>query len=143
MAIVALSDRFGSYIILAIGFIVASVTTATLGVMNSKQGLTVLLAMCGFCMIGVQRNLVALSATLYPTPIRATGTGWASGGGRIGSFASPVPGGVLLTMHLPLPTLFLIVAVPTSLGALCILLMRTVARGPRRPVVTEPVIARR
>jgi MFS transporter, AAHS family, 4-hydroxybenzoate transporter len=118
-----LADRFGFYRVLATGFVVASALTVLIGLADAQQDLAAVLSLCGFCTIGVQQNLSALSATLYPTPIRATGTGWASGVGRIGSFAGPVAGGMLLALHISPQMLFQIIAVPTLVGALCVLLM--------------------
>jgi len=70
---------------------------------------------------------VAGYATPYPTYMRATGSGWAFGVGRIGSIIGPVIGGVLLGLDLSLPRLFLFVAAPALCVAMALLLMRRVA----------------
>jgi AAHS family 4-hydroxybenzoate transporter-like MFS transporter len=113
-----LADRFGFYRVMIAGFLVASALTATIGMVSSIEMTRLVLACSGFCIIGVQMTLSALTAFLYPTAIRGTGTGWANSFGRIGSFAGPVVGGLLITLHLPLPNVFLIVALPTACGAL-------------------------
>jgi len=69
----------------------------------------------GACLIGGQTGLNGVSGTFYPTYIRSTGTGWAFGVGRIGSILGPVLGGVLISFHLPISTLFICAALP----ALC------------------------
>jgi AAHS family 4-hydroxybenzoate transporter-like MFS transporter len=127
-----LADRFGFYRVLVAAFLVASATTACIGFSETKESLTIILLFCGFCTIGVQQNLSALSATLYPTPIRTTGTGWASGIGRIGSFAGPVVGGLLLALHPSTQNLFVVIAGPTLAGALCIFLLGQRMDPPRR-----------
>ena len=53
-----------------------------------------------------------LSATYYPTDLRATGIGAGLGIGRIGAIIGPVVGGVLMSQHLPSQKLFLVAAVP-------------------------------
>jgi AAHS family 4-hydroxybenzoate transporter-like MFS transporter len=113
-----LADRFGFYKVLISGFLVASALTLTIGLVSSLEMMRLVLACCGFCMIGTQMTLTALAAFLYPTAIRGTGAGWANSFGRIGSFAGPVVGGMLLGLHLPLQTVFLVAAVPTACGAL-------------------------
>jgi AAHS family 4-hydroxybenzoate transporter-like MFS transporter len=113
-----LADRFGFYRVLITGFLVASALTATIGMVTSIEMTRLVLACCGFCIIGVQMTLTALTAFLYPTAIRGTGTGWANSFGRIGSFSGPVVGGILLGLHLPLQNVFLIAALPTACGAL-------------------------
>ena len=50
----------------------------------------------GVAVQGVQGGLNALAAEIYPARMRATGVGCAVGIGRVGSFAGPLAGGVLL-----------------------------------------------
>jgi AAHS family 4-hydroxybenzoate transporter-like MFS transporter len=68
--------------------------------------------LAGFCVLGVQFGINAVSATLYPTALRSTGSGWAFGVGRVGSIAGPVVGGLLIAAHLGLPHLYLVAAIP-------------------------------
>jgi AAHS family 4-hydroxybenzoate transporter-like MFS transporter len=119
-----LADRFGFYRVMTLGFAVAMVLVATIGsVIGSRETMSYVLAFCGFCIIGVQMTLSALTATLYPTSMRGTGTGWANSIGRIGSFLGPVAGGILLSMHLALQTVFLIVALPMLCGVVLVLVL--------------------
>ncbi len=66
----------------------------------------------GFCISGSQVGANAFSASFYPTDCRATGVSWANGVGRIGSILGSVGGGAMLSMDLPLSTVFLIVGAP-------------------------------
>jgi MFS transporter, AAHS family, 4-hydroxybenzoate transporter len=50
----------------------------------------------GVAVQGVQGGLNALAAEIYPARMRAPGVGCAVGIGRVGSFAGPLAGGVLL-----------------------------------------------
>lgn len=45
---------------------------------------------------GLQTNLFALSANIYPVELRATGVGWALAVGRLGAVTSALTGGLLL-----------------------------------------------
>jgi AAHS family 4-hydroxybenzoate transporter-like MFS transporter len=67
----------------------------------------------GVCVVGSQTGINALCGLLYPTALRSTGIGWAYGVGRIGSIIGPILGGLLIGQHLPLPQIFMIVAVPS------------------------------
>ena len=72
----------------------------------------------------------ALAASFYPTYIRSTGVGWALGIGRIGSIVGPIFGGIMLSLHWPLTTVFLAAAIPSFIGSGAILLMgRPNSRG--------------
>jgi AAHS family 4-hydroxybenzoate transporter-like MFS transporter len=94
------------------GSLLAALAVALVGLL--KGGATI--AAAGFFVIGVQMTLSALAATLYPTAIRATGTSWAQGIGRIGSTLGPLAGTVLLGWHWPLSQLFAAMAVFPLLG---------------------------
>jgi MFS family permease len=71
----------------------------------------------------------AVTGMVYPTEIRAKGYGWAYGIGRFSSMLSPVVGGWLIAMNLPISQLFLAPVVPIAVGAvLCIALTRASAK---------------
>lgn len=128
-----MADRFGFYKVMTLGFVIATVLIATIGsVITSREAMSIVLALCGFCVIGVQMTLSALTATLYPTAMRATGMGWANSIGRIGSFSGPVVGGLLLGLHLPLQTVFLIVALPTLCGVVLVPVLNGLTSRRRR-----------
>ncbi len=61
----------------------------------------------GFFLVGGQIGLNAIAGTMYPTDIRSTGVGWALGIGRVGSILGPVLGGILISHHVPLQSVFI------------------------------------
>lgn len=79
----------------------------------------------GFCVLGVQFGLNAVSGMIYPTSFRANGSGWALGIGRVGAIVGPLLGGVFIAMHLPIEQLFLLAAIPFVIGTIaCYVLSR-------------------
>ena len=89
----------------------------------------------GFCILGNQLGLNAVSGLLYPTAIRSNGVGWANAIGRFGAIAGPMIGGWLIGRHLPLQRLFLVPVAPMAVGAVAsFALMRVCFRlfGGRR-----------
>jgi AAHS family 4-hydroxybenzoate transporter-like MFS transporter len=66
-----------------------------------------------FFLIGDQNIVNAMAGQLYPPKIRATGTGWAIGIGRIGGILGPSIAGLLLAFHWTPGHLFMIAALPT------------------------------
>jgi MFS transporter, AAHS family, 4-hydroxybenzoate transporter len=80
----------------------------------------VLAFLAGVCIVGTQTGLNALSGGLYPSYLRSTGAGWASGIGRIGAIVGPLIGGVLISLHLPLTKIFVLVAIPSFCVAACL-----------------------
>jgi AAHS family 4-hydroxybenzoate transporter-like MFS transporter len=91
----------------------------------------------GFFLIGGQIGLNAIAGTVYPTDIRSTGVGWALGIGRIGSILGPVLGGILLSLRLPFPSIFVYAALAIFACAVAVLLLCGVASRGRSPIYAE------
>jgi AAHS family 4-hydroxybenzoate transporter-like MFS transporter len=72
----------------------------------------------GFCVLGLQFGLNAVSGVIYPTSFRANGSGWALGIGRVGAIVGPLLGGLFISMHLPIQQLFLLAAIPFVIGTI-------------------------
>jgi AAHS family 4-hydroxybenzoate transporter-like MFS transporter len=89
--------------------------------------------LAGFGVVGGQTAVNALSATFYPTDLRATGIGAGLGIGRIGAIIGPVVGGVLMSQHLPSEKLFYVAAVPAFVSAVVMLGMHWVLKAQTIP----------
>jgi MFS transporter, AAHS family, 4-hydroxybenzoate transporter len=128
-----LADRFGYYKVLAAVFAVGAAVIAVIGLVGaSLSGLLATIFIAGFTVIGSQMTLAALSATLYPTRIRATGSSWAFGVGRLCSIVGPLLGGIMITQHWATTTIFYIAAVPMLCAMLVVLAMMRTKRSPAR-----------
>ncbi len=82
-----------------------------------------LLMLVGACAMGAQQALGAFSALHYPTPVRATGTGWASGIGRFGGLVGPTVLGALLAQGVAPVYGLGVLALPLVLAAVAVLLL--------------------
>jgi MFS transporter, AAHS family, 4-hydroxybenzoate transporter len=71
---------------------------AHLGRPPNVGALMAVISLIGFAMIAIQMTAFRLSTHLYPTSIRASGIGWASGFGRVGGILSSLIGGWVLAM---------------------------------------------
>jgi AAHS family 4-hydroxybenzoate transporter-like MFS transporter len=88
----------------------------------------IIVFLAGFCTLGIQMGINAVSAILYPTALRSTGSGWAFGIGRVGSIVGPIVGGLLIAT-MTVQQLYLIAAIPFLLGAIvCLILARMFAK---------------
>ena len=67
---------------------------------------------------GCQHGINSVSGALYPPEIRATGTGWALGFGRIGQIGGPLIGGTLLGLGWASRDIFLAASVPAACVAI-------------------------
>jgi AAHS family 4-hydroxybenzoate transporter-like MFS transporter len=81
----------------------------------------------GFCIVGGQIAANALAAGFYPTPVRASGVGWALGIGRVGSIVGPLVGGMLLTMKWSTGAVFLAAAAAALCAALSAFVLSRIA----------------
>jgi len=68
-------------------------------------------------------GLYSLAAYVFPTHVRATGTGFVIGIGRGGAVLSPILAGMLLDSSLPLPTIGLIMATGSLCGAIVLMFL--------------------
>lgn len=125
---------------LAFTFALATVSIALIG----QPGLTlavlaVIVFIAGWCIIGGQPAINALSASFYPTYLRSTGVGAGLGVGRTGAIIGPYLGGVLLAQQWTPQQLFWAAAVPALVSTAVILTLRVVMRLPAPSAAAAPV----
>jgi AAHS family 4-hydroxybenzoate transporter-like MFS transporter len=138
-----IADRFGFFRALAASFTLGGLFIASIGWAGASYYLlAVTIFAGGFCVIGTQITLAALAATLYPTDLRSTGVSWAHGFARIGSISSVQFAGILLALHWPLQTMYVLVSIPMFFGCVWILILANV-RARTSPAAAEPQTARR
>ena len=127
-----LMDRFGFYRVLAFSFFVATISVSSLGLPELSTGLRfAVVLISGICIVGGQPAVNALTATLYPTSLRATGVGWSLGVGRAGSIIGPVVAGQLIELQWSNTGLFIAAAVPALASCLMLVFLSRVSRKDR------------
>lgn len=131
-----LADRLSLRSVLVSFFILGSGSLVLLGYESPMWFLYTLVGIAGATTIGSQILLYAYVAQYYPTSIRSTGLGWASGIGRNGAIVGPLLGGALLAMALPHQMNFLALSVPGAIATVAIALVGRRGFGFRR----EPVV---
>jgi AAHS family 4-hydroxybenzoate transporter-like MFS transporter len=123
-----LMDRFGFYRVLALSFLVATFSISSVGLPDLSTGLRyAVVLISGICVVGGQPAINALTATHYPTSLRATGVGWSLGIGRAGSIFGPVLAGQLIRLQWSNTALFVAAAVPALASCLMLVFLSRVA----------------
>ncbi len=84
----ALADRFHLKPVITSMFVIGAAALILLGFNSPQIVLYSLIALAGAATIGSQILLYTFVAQFYPTTVRSTGMGWASGIGRIGAIIS-------------------------------------------------------
>lgn len=113
-----LFDRFGMAALVP-ALLLGAVFTGLLGQVGNSVALAAVCdGLVGVCVGIGASGVIALAATVYPTPIRSAGVGWAMGMGRLGQVAAPLLVGALLIAGWTVENVFLVVAAGPVLAAL-------------------------
>jgi AAHS family 4-hydroxybenzoate transporter-like MFS transporter len=105
------------FLAIAIMFVIAVPIVASIGYagLSSTAALIVVTFCAGFIVLGIQSGINVVGAMIYPTSLRANGSGWQLGIGRIGAIIGPFVGAQFAT--LPVPELYMWSALPFAAGA--------------------------
>jgi AAHS family 4-hydroxybenzoate transporter-like MFS transporter len=127
------------FLAIAIMFVVAVPVVGSIGFagLTSQPALLTATFFAGFLVLGIQSGINVVGAMIYPTSLRANGSGWQLGIGRIGSIVGPLVGAVFV--GLPVQTLYMWSALPFAVGAvICFIIHRlNTARLAVRPELRE------
>ena len=97
--------------------------------------LMVLLALCGFFVLGAYGGINVVLATFYPPGLRATGIGWAKSVGRIGTLVAPVLIGSALTAGIDEAVIMSLFCLP---AALSVAFLVVISIGQRHAAPVHP-----
>ncbi|HEX3487369.1 MAG TPA: MFS transporter [Micropepsaceae bacterium] len=126
-----LADRLGASSSLGLAFFMGAACVAGIGLAGANLPLVMLAVFgTGVGLIGGQSVTNATAAIAYPTEIRSTGVGWATGIGRIGSIIGPSLAAWMHTMNVAIETIFLLAAIPALCAAVA-----GAALGPVRTAI--------
>lgn len=138
-----LIGRLGFIPVLATAFFTACISIALIG--QPALSLTLLFGVvfiAGFCIVGGQGAVNALSATFYPTQLRATGVGSGLGVGRVGGIIGPYVAGALVGAGWTAHEIFFTAAIPALISAVAMFSLRWVMKPQKdSPVSKSEVLA--
>jgi MFS transporter, AAHS family, 4-hydroxybenzoate transporter len=102
---------------IAILFVIAVPIVGSIGLagLTSTAALLTATFLAGAVVLGIQAGINVVGAMIYPTSLRASGSGWQLGIGRLGAIAGPFLGA--LFVGLPIEQLYMWSALPFALGA--------------------------
>ena len=105
------------FLAIAILFVIAVPVVSAIGYagLSSTSALLMATFFAGFIVLGIQSGINVVGAMIYPTSLRANGSGWQLGIGRLGAIAGPMIGALLV--GLPVPQLYMWSAIPFAVGA--------------------------
>jgi AAHS family 4-hydroxybenzoate transporter-like MFS transporter len=110
---------------IAILFVIAVPVVGSIGFagLSSTAALIVATFCAGAVVLGIQSGINVVGAMIYPTSLRANGSGWQLGIGRFGAIIGPLVGA--LFVGLPVTELYMWSALPFAVGAVvCFIVYR-------------------
>ena len=113
------------FLAIAIMFVIAVPLVGAIGYagLTSQTALLVTIFFAGFFVLGIQSGINVVGALVYPTSLRANGSGWELGIGRIGSIVGPLVGALFVGMSVE--RLYMWSALPFVAGAVvCFVIYR-------------------
>jgi len=113
------------FLAVAIMFVVAVPIVGAIGYagLTSQAALLITIFFAGFFVLGIQSAINVIGALVYPTSLRANGSGWELGIGRIGSIVGPLVGALFVGMSVE--RLYMWSALPFVVGAVvCFVIWR-------------------
>src|SRR5437773_2661422 len=119
--------RGGFVRVMSTTFVLAAISVLLIGQPGISLALLyVIVFLAGWCVVGSQPGLNALSGAFYPTYIRSTGVGAGLGVGRIGAIVGPAIGGMFMAAHWSTRDIFLAAAIPAAISAVAMFSLRFV-----------------
>jgi AAHS family 4-hydroxybenzoate transporter-like MFS transporter len=111
------------FLAIAILFAIAVPIVASIGYagLSSTTALMIATFAAGFMVLGIQSGINVVGAMIYPTSLRANGSGWQLGIGRLGAIIGPYLGAYFV--GLPVERLYMWSALPFAAGAVITLLI--------------------
>ncbi len=118
-----LIGRFGATVVLGPALLFGALAVAALGHAAASPTLMTFDLLATSTLIGGigSSGVLAVAGGLYPTAMRSTGLGWATGMGRLGELTSPLLTGTLLSAGWRLDQVFVLTAFILAMGAMCII----------------------
>ena len=105
------------FLAIAVLFVIAVPVVGSIGYagLSSPMALLTTTFFAGALVLGIQSGINVVGALIYPTMLRANGSGWQLGIGRLGAIVGPLAGA--LFVGLPVEQLYLWSALPFAAGA--------------------------
>ena len=127
------------FLAIAILFVIAVPAVGSIGYagLSSTGALIAVTFFAGFIVLGIQSGINVVGAMIYPTSLRANGSGWQLGIGRLGAIIGPLVGAYFV--GLPVPQLYMWSALPFAAGAVvCFIIYKlNTARIKARPELAQ------
>lgn len=118
------ADTYGQKNLILVSLVVAFICTVLLAYTVNAALVTILIALVGAGFFGASCLMFAYVSLFYPTAIRSTGSGYASGIGRLGGIVGPTAIGFMMTMQVPQSRYFYLLSLPMLIAFIAIIFVQ-------------------
>lgn len=118
-----LGDKYNIKYVLVAFYAVGAISLTMMAYTTSTALLFLVVFVVGASTLGTQLLAYAYAGGFYPTAIRSTGVGFASGVGRSGAILAPILIGALVALKLPLEQNFMAIAAAGLIGMIAVLMI--------------------
>ena len=129
LALMRFTDRHGAIAVAAMPLLAIPLLLIGGLVDVGSAGLLILVAAIAFALIGGHLGMNSLAGIYYPSALRATGAGWATAVGKIGSIAGPLLAGIILATGLPTRNIFAVAGLCPALMLVCLAVLGRIQHG--------------
>lgn len=132
-------DIIGRKGTLSLFLLLSGICSFFFGHADSASSLLIWGAAMSFFNLGAWGVIYTYTPEQYPTKIRALGSGWAAGFGRIGGMIAPMLVGLMLAQSLDMSTIFLMFASVFVLISAIVLILGKESKQKTLEEITDPV----
>ncbi|WP_257220805.1 MULTISPECIES: MFS transporter [unclassified Pseudomonas] len=119
-----LSSKINIKFVLIASYSLGALALTALPFNSSEKYLYVMVYAVGASTLGSQLLAYAYASDFYPSHIRSSGVGFASGVGRVGAIISPVVIGWVVSMSLPFQQNFMVISFAGVIAAVAICIVK-------------------
>ncbi|HEX5400688.1 MAG TPA: MFS transporter [Pseudonocardiaceae bacterium] len=116
-------NRIGRRKAMLLFFVLGGITLMIWGLQSTAAGILVLGAVSSFFIYGVSGAVYTYTSEIYPTKLRATGTGWSGGAQRVGAIVAPSVIGFMIGAHWPIISVFILLAIGFIVAAVAVVFL--------------------
>jgi MFS transporter, AAHS family, 4-hydroxybenzoate transporter len=130
-----LIDRFGSRLVMGLGYLLALVFTAPIGLLTSSIPLlTACLILSNVCYGAGSAGAITLAGNLYAPALRSTGIGWAMSMARLAQVLMPLAVSALVALGVDTKAIFFLALLPGVIALVAFMSLRFVALPAQMPL---------
>ncbi len=135
-----LLNRIGRKRAMLVFFLCGGIMLMIWGAQSQPSTILLFGAISSFFIYGVSGAVYTYTTEVYPTRLRATGTGWSGGAQRVGAILAPLIIGLMIGSHLPIMSIFVMLAIGFVIAAIAVMTLTHETGGQSLEEIESSVV---